>query len=247
MVQKTAYLTIDDGPSKDFRQKLDFLLSKGIPAIWFCQGNHMEQREADVVYAIKQGFVIGNHAYSHRKFSDLTVEECFEEIKKTDEILEHIYMKASVTRPARLFRFPYGDKGGLKYGEVLEPYDGEGKIRKDKIQAFLRELGYNQPAFPGITYMYFRDAGLLDDVDWYWTYDVMEYALRWEEPRYGIDSIEKVYARMDEDFPDEGRGLNLTGSEEIILTHDHEWTTEFFEGIIERLLAKGLMFKLPEF
>ena len=35
-MRKIAYLTIDDGPSKDMKMKVDYLVSKGIPAIWFC-------------------------------------------------------------------------------------------------------------------------------------------------------------------------------------------------------------------
>ena len=53
MVKKNVYLTIDDAPSKDFREKIDFLISKNIPAIIFCVGNKIEDRSEDVIYAIK--------------------------------------------------------------------------------------------------------------------------------------------------------------------------------------------------
>jgi len=245
MVRKIAYLTVDDAPSKDFKEKVDFLLSKGIPAIFFCEGKFLEKRPLVVIYAIKNGFIIGNHAFNHPYFSDLTLEECFEQIKKTDEIIEEIYKKAGIKRLAKFFRFPCGDKGGLKYEEVFEPYGGEGKIRKEKIQAFLRKLGYTQPEFEKITYKYYRKAGLLDDVDWYWTYDCMEYTV-FEKQLFGIDSLEKVLARMEEDAPEDCRGLNFPDSEDIILIHDHPETMHMFKPIIERLLTKGIIFKLPK-
>lgn len=231
MVKKIAYLTIDDAPSVDMKEKVDFLVSKGIPAVWFCTGSFLEKRPELAIYAIKKGFTIGNHSYSHPHFSDLSLEQCFEEIQKTDRIVDGIYRKACVKRPAKFFRFPFGDKGG--------------KIRKEKIQAFLKSLGYTQPKFENVTYRYYRKAGLLDDVDWYWTYDCKEWAIFSEEHSYGIDSLEKVLERMDEDVPEGCRGLNYPDSEEIILTHDHPESTHIFKPIIERLLAKGMIFKLP--
>lgn len=244
---KIAYLTIDDGPSVHMKRKVDFLSKKKIPAIWFCRGDFLEERPSLAIYAIKKGFVISSHAYSHSHFSSLSLKECFHEIRKTDRIIEQLYKKAGVKRPAKFFRFPYGDKGGLKYDEVFEPYGGKGKARKEKLQSFLGKLGYTQPKFNGITYKYYVKAGLLKDVDWYWTYDVLEYSIFMKEHRYfGIDSLNKVYARMDENLPEGCRGLNFKGSEDIILIHDHPESTKIFEPIINKMLAKGIVFKLPK-
>lgn len=245
--RKIAYLTVDDGPSKDMKKKIDLLTSKKIPAIWFCVGKNIEKRPELVIYAIKKGFIIGNHSYSHQLFSNLTLKQCFEEIRKADKIIDDIYKKADIKRHTKFFRFPNGDKGGLKYEEVFEPYKGRGKIRKEKIQEFLKTLGYTQPKFENITYKYYRKAGLLKDVDWHWTYDCFEYTIY--EPRhiFGIDNLEKVYARMEENVPEGCRGLNYFGSEDIILIHDMEKTTHLFKPIIERLLAKGIVFKLHKF
>ena len=236
MVRKIVYLTIDDGPSKDMKKKADFLVSKGIPAVWNCRGDNLEKWPEHAIYLIKKGFIIGNHSYNHPYFSDLSLEQCFEEIQKTDRIIEKIYKRASIKRPVKFFRFPYGDKGGFNYLEFLKPYKGEGKIRKEKIQAFLRNLRYTQPKFENITYRYYRKAGLLEDVDWLCTYDIMEYAL---------DSLTKIFERMDENVPEDGRGLNYPDSEEIIVTHDTPETTHIFEPIIDRILTKGMIFKLP--
>ncbi len=85
----------------------------------------------------------------------------------------------------------------------------------------------------------------MDDIDWYWTYDCMDWSVFSDEPIFGIDSLEAILARMDEDVPDGGRGLQYPGSSEIVLTHDHETSTHIFEPIIRRLLEKGLHFQLP--
>ncbi|HEX8010618.1 MAG TPA: polysaccharide deacetylase family protein [Casimicrobiaceae bacterium] len=156
MTQKIAYLTIDDAPSPSLRMKTDYLHSKGIPAIFFCLGKSMEERPELVVDAIQKGFVIGNHSYDHPHFSDLPLPECYQQIERTDQIIEHLYSQAGVRRPARLFRFPFGDKGGLTYSNVFLPYEGEGAARKAALQNYLRQGGYIQPRFEGVTYQYFE-------------------------------------------------------------------------------------------
>ncbi|MFH1307377.1 MAG: polysaccharide deacetylase family protein [archaeon] len=245
---KIAYLTIDDAPSDDFKEKVDFLASKKIPAVFFCEGEFLEESEEDITYAIKKGFIIGNHGYKgHPYFSNLTLEQAKEQIKKADELIDKMYEKAGIRRPAKFFRFPYGDKGGNENKQDYKnekPFSEEGRKKKEEIQEFLRQLGYTHPKFKGITYKYFKPY--LDDADWYWTYDCFEYSIFSKNPYFGIDSIDKVYARMDEDVPEGCRGLNYPDSEEIILLHDHDDTTKYFKLIIEKLLSKGIKFKLPE-
>jgi peptidoglycan/xylan/chitin deacetylase (PgdA/CDA1 family) len=242
MTGKIAYLTIDDAPSLDMDRKVDYLKRKGIPAVWFCCGNLLEQRPQSAIYAIRNGFVLGNHAYDHPHFSGLELELCFAQIRRTDEIIEALYGQAGIQRPAKYFRFPYGDKGGLKHSEVFQGYSEAGLQRKQALQTCLRELGYTQPSWERITYEYFQAAGLRQDLDWYWTYDVMDWSIAAAEHQHGIDSLEKVFARMDEDDPQGQRGLNSGDSAEIVLMHDHAETTDYFEPLLERLLEKGLKF-----
>jgi peptidoglycan-N-acetylglucosamine deacetylase len=243
MAAKIAYLTIDDSPTKDFIPKLEYLITKQIPAVWFCEGARLEQYPDSIITAIKAGYIIGNHSYSHPSFSTITLEKAFDEIGRTHQIVEDLYAQAGVPRPAKYFRFPYGDKGGLTGHDVFATYTVEGKERKDAIQQYLCDLGYTQPKFSGVTYQYYEQYGLLTDIDWHWTYDCMEWSVFQAVPSYGIDNLDKVLARMDENEPEGGRGLNEGQSEEIILLHDHVETTELFEPIIERLLAKGLEFR----
>jgi len=243
--KKIAYLTIDDGPSEDMRMKVDYLYSKKIPAVWFCQGNFLEKRPELAVYAIKKGFIIGNHSYNHPYFSQIKLDECFVQILKTDKIINHIYHRAGIKRSVKFFRFPCGDKGGMKHADVFSGYSNSGQARKDRIQEYLKQLGYSQPSFKNITYKYYRKAGLLSDVDWHWTYDVMEWGIYFRPHPFGINSLGKVFARMEENKPEGCRGLNDSKSAEIILLHDFSQSSDILIPIVERLLAKGIEFKSP--
>jgi peptidoglycan/xylan/chitin deacetylase (PgdA/CDA1 family) len=231
MVQKTAYLTIDDAPSKDFKKKVDFLSEKNIPAILFCRGDSLEKRGDDAIYAIKRRFVIANHSYSHPRFSGLALEEALSQISRTDNMIEYLYSKAKVKRPAKLFRFPYGDKGGSNYR---------------KIQRFLEELGYGQPSFENINYDWFNNSNLKTDLDVYWTFDVKEWCLKGDyDPK--IRLLKDVLNRMQQKEHEEGGSLLNMSSAEIVVMHDHEETTDFFFEIIDKLLSMNIRFVLPRF
>jgi peptidoglycan/xylan/chitin deacetylase (PgdA/CDA1 family) len=227
------------------KRKIDFLASKKIPAICFCQGSLIEKNPDYIIYAIKKGFVIGNHSYNHPHFSRITLKECFDQIKRTDEIIEAIYKKAGVRRPAKVFRFPFGDKGGGEDVEKGWPEDRREFIQS--IQDFLKGLGYRQPKFKGINYKWYIDAGLLKDVDVYWTYYCMELETLEKNPMYGIKSLKEVLERVDEDVPEGERGLNFLGSNDIILIHDFVETADMFVPIMEKIISKGMKFELPEF
>ncbi len=245
MTKKIGYLTIDDAPSPDFERKIEFLKNHGIPAIFFCSGRALELHPKIAIKAIEQGFVIANHAYDHPHFSEIPLEACFEQICRTDEIVNKLYAQVRVDEYPKYFRFPYGDKGALTGDDVYAPISDAGLNRKQTMQKFLRQLGYVQPAFDDIRYKYYRKLGLLDDIDWYWTYDVVEWSTFHDRHAHGIETAEDVFARMEESFPEDGRGLNWPDSADIILTHDHIETTELFFAVIERMLEKGIEFRLP--
>jgi len=237
---KIAYLTIDDGPSVEFKQKVDFLLSEKIPAIFFCRGKFLEERPGDAVYAIKRGFVMGNHTYSHPRASKLSNEEEFKEIEKMDRLIDGVYKRAGVKRTVKVFRFPYGDKG---FGEDFKKgWSKENRAHTQAIQDFLITLGYKQPKFEGIDYGWYKNAKLEKDADIVWTYDTHDWRLY-----RGLDKLQDIFDRMNEDVPEGCRGLKYHGSSEIIIMHDHANTFDYFKQIIEKLLEKGLKFEMPKF
>lgn len=117
-MKRNVILTIDDAPSANFKAKVDLLIEHKINAVFFCIGNKIEQHRGDLIHALKQGFILGNHSYTHPWFSSITSREGFEEIRKTDELLNDIYTSAGIHQEdrKRFFRFPYGDAGDGKYG-----------------------------------------------------------------------------------------------------------------------------------
>ncbi len=127
-----VWLTIDDGPSTRADDLLDFLKSKRFGALLFCRGDYLHSKTEWGVRAIKEGYVIGNHSYNHPHFSILTHEQVREQIAKTDAIIDQIYVEADVRRPAKYFRFPYGDAG--TNAETIE-----------MNQQLLGEYGYSSP------------------------------------------------------------------------------------------------------
>jgi len=252
MVRKVGYLTIDDAPSEDFLNKVKHLVSKEIPAIFFCRGDYLVKRSEDAIFAIKKGFVLGNHSYNHPRFSEIPLKECFHQIKQTDEIIDRIYQEAEVKRPGKLFRFPYGDKGSGSDAEHGWPNDKDKRLFVQALQNYLKKLGYAQPIFENISYKWFNDAGLLRDLDVYWTYyshdcEVAEYRAKGTKSPHGYYHLRTIIDRMDEDFPEECRGLNHRGSSDIILVHDYPGIEDIFVPLIRAFLAKGIYFKLPIF
>ncbi len=229
-MEKKALLTIDDSPSFHFREKVDILLRKGIFAIFFCQGNLLEKYPDDVIYAIRNGFIIGNHSYSHPKFSDISLDKGIEEINRTDQLIEDLYNEAGVKQDMKYFRYPHGIKGNITY---LSP-----KIllkRFDKkfvaLDAHLKQLGYKKLEFkkPKLRY---PEMLRLSDHDVYWTIDVREWRLR---KKNTVRTIEYV-----EDFIE--KNLSYSRGNEIILVHDHVETHKYFEHILDLIISKGFAF-----
>jgi peptidoglycan/xylan/chitin deacetylase (PgdA/CDA1 family) len=143
------HLTIDDAPSTKTVELIDYLKRKKIGAILFCRGDYLKERRRAAVGAVHDGYIIGNHSYSHPHFSTLTAEQAKTEIMQTDRIIGEIYVEAGLERPAKYFRFPYGDAGTTT--EAIK-----------KNQQLLRELGYWSPVHSPRR-------------DWKWDVDVEDY------------------------------------------------------------------------
>ena len=249
MNNKTAYLTIDDSPTSGFRDKMSYLKEKHIPTVFFCIGQLMEERPDEIIECIQKGFIIANHSYSHPAFSKISLEQAKDEIEKTDEIIESLYQKSGIKRPAKWFRFPYGDKGDLKHGKVFSIWRRSDKKRKDYIQNVLQKLGYTQPSFDDVNYNFMRKSDLFLDIDWSWTFDIMEWSINQKKPTLGISSLQSVLKRMQKQRPSDCRGFLgfekrwlASASAEVILLHDHEETNQEFNAIIDALLELNLEF-----
>lgn len=146
----TAYLTIDDSPTKHTDALTDYLARHNIPATLFCIGTSytdlhlqcegMEQRPDPIRRAIEKGFLIGNHTYTHRRSSTLSYDEVIEEIEKTEKIIDDLYRKAGRMRTHKVIRFPHIDRGA---GGWVVDYDAAGKYGDTLGELFGKGLNIN--------------------------------------------------------------------------------------------------------
>ncbi len=232
---KEVYLTIDDAPSTDFIKKIDFLKKNNIPAIVFCIGNLIESKILEIVYAIKKGFIIGNHSYSHKRFSKLSLIEAKEEIEKTDKLIELAYKKANTKRQIKAFRFPYGNKGQISFQIMIKNHKWFFEfpsIKRKEIQEILKKNSYNQPKFSKVPKYIKR--GLNTERDTLWTYDLEEYILNLETIKTLINNKND---RQNTQFTNKER--------EILLIHDHQKTTKQFFEIINYLKKRVTFKQIP--
>jgi peptidoglycan/xylan/chitin deacetylase (PgdA/CDA1 family) len=173
-----AFLTIDDVPSRLFREKLDYLSSRGLPAIFFIVGNQVTGREAGLVRALKLGYDLGNHSFTHPYFSKLGLEEAREEIEKTDALLSSLYAEADRPWLSKRFRFPYFDLGGPMAGP---------------LQGIIASMGYLGPK-----------GSPSDRHDTDCDFDQREYWLGKPDAPDGCCAREVILARIDACHPAEG-------------------------------------------
>jgi peptidoglycan/xylan/chitin deacetylase (PgdA/CDA1 family) len=184
----TAILTIDDVPSKNTPAIVNMLQEKGITAVLFATGQHLEQFQEEAAYAVTHGMIVGNHSYSHPAFSSLTPEEARREIDRCEALLDDLYRRCGVERLWRPFRFPYGDKGG-KNASLLQQY--------------LRQQGFHKLDDRHIPYAWWRENGLNQDIDTFWTFDFEEYRMHSDK----TFTMENIRTKMDNRAPEKGTPL----------------------------------------
>lgn len=231
MLSKSAVLTIDDSPSIHMAERVGFLRSKGIHAIWFCRGDNLELRPEPAIQALRDGSILGNHSYDHAYFSKLTLDQAFEQIDRTETIIEELHHRAGVSRGLKCFRFPYEAKVGTPEHHAA-------------LQAGLRQRGFVPLDIEGVVSASFLAQRATEDVSWFWTYDSEDWKLVGPETPEAADHLDAVLGRMSRDEPSADRGLCQPGTE-IVVMHDHGHTGGQWQLVVEGLLAKGLRFALP--
>ncbi|NGM71177.1 polysaccharide deacetylase family protein [Natronolimnobius sp. AArcel1] len=211
----TAYLTLDDAPSATLPELVARLEDRDVPALFFCEGRRLAEYPDHAQMALEAGFHLGNHAYSHKHASELSVETFDAELERTESLLEEVYDAANVCRPAKLFRFPFGDKG-----------DEHATAFQDRLAAD----GFVSPDPDLIEYEWYRtDHG--EDRDWFWTVDVADWTV--DSP---AELDEKIAARSDR---------LESESADIVLFHDAGNTPDLTAHFVDRLLERGLEFEDP--
>ncbi|WMJ82178.1 polysaccharide deacetylase family protein [Clostridium sp. MB40-C1] len=131
---KIAYLTFDDGPSKNTLDILKTLKEYNVKATFFVNGHE----ELTPLYKkiAEEGHALANHTYSHNYKTIYSSVNNFEnDIKKLDKFLTQITGK----EPTHVFRFPGGSNNTVsrKYGgktimkDIIKEMDKEGYVYFD--------------------------------------------------------------------------------------------------------------------
>ena len=185
----------------------------------------MEEHLSSIVYALERGFWIANHSYTHPYFSQLSLQEATEEILKTEQFIDRAHHLAGVPRSHKLFRFPFGDKGGGK--NFFKIYTGQEKEHVDALQELLKREGFQKAFFEGINYEYYLKAGLDHYIDAPWTFDTKDYVVlsKHAQDKSGLHRIEDFLNRLNLNDPGNGLGLNDPQSNDIVILHDFEKTS----------------------
>ena len=110
--EKTAYLTIDDGPDPESTPELfDILDSANVKAVFFCCSEAAE-KYPELAHQIKQrGHVIGNHGYYHLNGWKTSVKKYCDNAEKASQLTS-----------SSLFRPPYGRLRISQYNQLKRTF-----------------------------------------------------------------------------------------------------------------------------
>ena len=107
-VDKTIYLTFDDGPHPIFTPLLLSLLEEhGVKATFFPIGHRLEERwlSDDLNDLLNRGHLLGNHSWTHRELTKQTQDDLYYQLNTPSELIENM----TGFRP-NCFRAPFGDR-----------------------------------------------------------------------------------------------------------------------------------------
>jgi len=211
----SAYLTIDDAPSPDLRETLDLLAEYDVPALLFCEGRRLANHPGLAREAIEAGVHLGNHAYSHTHASLLLPSAFRDEVARTEAAIDAVYEAAGVERPARVFRFPYGDRG---------------KSRAHRYQHVLAEFGFEAPD-PPTGGAEGRGHNWEPGRDWGWTLDLRD---------WNVDSPAELQAQIETRV--DGR---TPASPDVVLFHDSGTDPELLETLLDAFESRNVEFEDP--
>ena len=103
--EKVVALSFDAAwGNEDTQRILDILKENDVKATFFMTGEWVEKYPEDVKKIAKDGHALGNHSQNHKKMSEISAEECKEEIMAV-----HNKVKELTGVEMEVFRPPYGD------------------------------------------------------------------------------------------------------------------------------------------
>lgn len=103
--KKQVALTFDAAwGNEDTGELLDILKAYNVKATFFMTGGWVEKYPEDVKRILAEGHDLGNHSQNHKNMSQLTADECRQELMEV-----HNRVKELTGYEMFLFRPPYGD------------------------------------------------------------------------------------------------------------------------------------------
>ncbi len=228
--QSYVAITIDDVPNKTFFKNdndkykiLNTLDSLKIPiSIFINEGNLFEEdsiaKKALLnTWASRKYVTLGNHTYSHLRYSDVDFERFTKDIKKGEIITKNLALKNKKT--LTYFRFPFNDLG-------------KDSIQHTSINNYLKNNKYEITPFT------------VESMDWMYNY-VYEYYLSKKENekahKIGQDYVNKTleFFSYIEQITKEKYGREI---KQIYMCHDNILNSIYLPSIINQLDLKNYKF-----
>lgn len=130
--RKIAYLTFDDGPSKNTELILDILKKNNVHATFFIISPYIEPHIEFIKRAYEEGNAIGNHTADHEfKYVYTCEESFFKSFNKQQD-----FIKKVTGSDCTIFRFPGGS-----HNTIVK--NSRGKDFTKNITSKINEMGVN--------------------------------------------------------------------------------------------------------
>jgi peptidoglycan/xylan/chitin deacetylase (PgdA/CDA1 family) len=259
--RREGFLTIDDSPSNQTDEYLDWLKERDIQALFFCIGERLTENSEPMIRAVREGHILGNHSWSHPRSSQVGLTAMLDEIDRTEDALNDIYREAGVERDGLYFRFPHMDRGMGGYivdfdamsdddARIVVPLFRDGiNISLDKpsdeqrelcqgLQHGLKQRGFTAPPFAGVSFAWFTETEMGTAIDAMYTYSTSDWMLLpRHRGKWPWASVEELNARADTDVT-----LLNHQSRHIILAHDKDDFLLEETALLQHLLDTGMSF-----
>lgn len=252
------YLTIDDSPSANFLQLCAFLKERDIPALFFCRGDLISLYKDEVLQAIKDGFVIANHSWSHHWASKLGADMAIAEIIKTQNLIDELYARAGVKQMIKSMRFPHMDSGLGNWPLPPDQFSTEEQddVRRvyatfynndmdepsmaqialhDEIEESLKAHNFQQINFDNIDVNWFKTYTQSSAVSTQGTFCHPDWHLFKRHAHRG-QSVESLNKNFD-DFV-----VRYPQSNQILVMHDSVELWPYTQELIDHMLERGHKF-----
>jgi peptidoglycan/xylan/chitin deacetylase (PgdA/CDA1 family) len=256
-----CYLTIDDSPSTRMDDLVDFLDRRNAQALFFCRGDKLNDLAGVAMRAVMRGQVLGNHGFSHTRFSQLSFDEMVDEIEKTERIIDKIYAALSIEKPGQYFRFPHLDRGtgswivdydafdlkekaavkaifteGLNVISAAKP-SAEDIEKKEQLQEYLKLSGYTAP-FPQANVSWYQHPECQEAADCLFTYSTADWMIsQRHEGRWRYKTEEDLLDKMRSD-----PWLLKKESTGIVLAHDQAEIIDTTIELITFMISREMRF-----